>query len=449
MPDKEAAENTEVVWTIIEKAMKYANEESATIPADRSLYNFFEEEVKSMFGEADDEAKRKQQTILHMAEMWGAFVGSPIQTQSLKFFWLEECIDGENLFVAETYHKVLQKIAEPALKSDIKFRHKVVKIVSKEGDDPQVTVEVEGKDSQTFDEVVMTAPLGWLKKNLDAFEPEVPQRVRQGIESIGYGTLDKVRSVFRRWLYAIADSIQVYITFEKAFWNESQSSTAITPPATSSPSILNVTATTAPIHQDSSEAAHSDFHMNPSHYPGFTHWTTPTYASSTNPKQWQQEAVNLAALPESAAHPTLLFYTYGPTSQHIASLLSSHPSSQHPELLTQFFEPYFSRLPCYNASHKPKAILATNWASDELAGYGSYCNFQTGLKNGDKDIEAMRNGVPERGVWIAGEHTSPFVALGTVTGAWWSGEGVAGRIVEAWKLEGKDRKGKGNRKEKR
>lgn len=35
-------------------------------------------------------------------------------------------------------------------------------------------------------------------------------------------------------------------------------------------------------------------------------------------------------------------------------------------------------------------------------------------------------------MWIAGEHTSPFVALGTVTGAWWSGEGVAGRIVEAY-----------------
>lgn len=30
---------------------------------------------------------------------------------------------------------------------------------------------------------------------------------------------------------------------------------------------------------------------------------------------------------------------------------------------------------------------------------------------------------------MAGEHTAPFVALGTVTGAYWSGEGVARRIV--------------------
>lgn len=36
----------------------------------------------------------------------------------------------------------------------------------------------------------------------------------------------------------------------------------------------------------------------------------------------------------------------------------------------------------------------------------------------------------ERGVWFAGEHTAPFVGLGTTSGAYWSGEAVAGRICE-------------------
>ncbi len=35
----------------------------------------------------------------------------------------------------------------------------------------------------------------------------------------------------------------------------------------------------------------------------------------------------------------------------------------------------------------------------------------------------------ERGIWFAGEHTAPFIALGTTTGAYWSGEGIARRIV--------------------
>lgn len=33
------------------------------------------------------------------------------------------------------------------------------------------------------------------------------------------------------------------------------------------------------------------------------------------------------------------------------------------------------------------------------------------------------------------EHTAPFVALGTTTGAYWSGEGVAGKILRAYCIE--------------
>ena len=56
----------------------------------------------------------------------------------------------------------------------------------------------------------------------------------------------------------------------------------------------------------------------------------------------------------------------------------------------------------------------------------------------DRDIEALREGCPERGIWFAGEHTAPFVALGTVTGAYWSGEGVAKRVVEMYGLSAGD-----------
>lgn len=198
MPEKEAVENSELVWNIIGKAMKYSNDHSASIPASKSLYNFFEEEVEAMFPskDGDETAKRKRETILESAEMWGAFVGSPVHSQSLKFFWLEECIDGENLFVAGTYEKVLQKIADSAQKADVKFGHKVKRILSwQTGSDPKVLVETEGKGNEIFDEVVMTAPLGWLKRNMSAFEPPLPPRLKQGIESIGYGHLDKASSV--------------------------------------------------------------------------------------------------------------------------------------------------------------------------------------------------------------------------------------------------------------
>ncbi|KAH7380325.1 amine oxidase [Phaeosphaeria sp. MPI-PUGE-AT-0046c] len=430
-PEKEAAEDSEIVWDIIGKAMKYSNDNSASIPTSMSLFNFFEEEVERMYPTKDGDAKaaRRRQMILESAEMWGAFVGSPVQSQSLKFFWLEECIDGENLFVAGTYEKVLQKIAEPALKADIKFGHKVKKILSWETDQgPRVVIETEGKGNEVFDEVVMTAPLGWLKKNLTAFEPKLPERLKKGIKAIGYGHLDK----------AIATNMpKVYITFPTAFWNESSSAPNTSPTSSKDPTIPNVTATTAPIHQPPSDSP-----VNPAHFPGFTHWLRRTDTSSPgDPSTWFQEAMNLAALPSPTAHPTLLFYIFGPTSLHISSLLASTSPDAHKELLTSFFYPYFSKLPNYSANnpaHQPNKVLATNWAADELAGYGSYSNFQIGLERGDEDVEVMRKGMPERGVWLAGEHTAPFVALGTVTGAWWSGEGVGRRIVRAWGLDKKE-----------
>lgn len=34
-----------------------------------------------------------------LCRLWGGFVGSPIQKQSLKFFFLEECINGGKMTV--------------------------------------------------------------------------------------------------------------------------------------------------------------------------------------------------------------------------------------------------------------------------------------------------------------------------------------------------------------
>lgn len=51
---------------------------------------------------------------------------------------------------------------------------------------------VESGEVLEFDEVVLTAPLGWLKQNLGAFEPALPRSLAGAIKSIGYGCLEKV-----------------------------------------------------------------------------------------------------------------------------------------------------------------------------------------------------------------------------------------------------------------
>ncbi len=169
---------------------------------------------------------------------------------------------------------------------------------------------------------------------------------------------------------------------------------------------------------------------------GFCQWLAPTYAQESNPNRWLNETVELGSLGGAAAHPTLLFYTHGEQSHYLTSHLRSLPTQKARDAFVfAYFEPYYSRLPSYDRSSpacQPSACLATDWSGDELAGHGSYSNFQAGLAEGDRDIEAMRHGVPAEGVWLAGEHTAPFVALGTVTGAYWSGEHVGRRIAQGY-----------------
>ncbi|WDK19892.1 flavin-containing amine oxidoreductase [Colletotrichum graminicola] len=371
-----------IMWDIVQDAFKHSNKNSADIHPDESLWDFFQHKVVEKIPDTDEDHARKRSIVLQVAELWGAFTGSPIETQSLKFFWLEECLDGEeNLFCAGTYEKILERIAEPVRhNADIKYDTRVTKVELKTADRERPRVHTNTGEIFEFDEVVMTAPLGWLKKNLQAFDPPLPDRIERGIQAIGYGCLEKV-----------------YISFPRAFWLEPDSKGRVVQ--------------------------------------GFCQWLAPNYTPETNPKRWNQEIVDLASLGKHS-HPTLLFYIFGDESRYITeevAKLKTIPERNY--FLYDFFKPYYSRLPHYDETSpdcKPKGCLSTDWMRDDLAGNGSYSNFPVGLTEGDKDVEAMRNGVPEGGLWLAGEHTAPFVALGTATGAYWSGESVGLRVAEAY-----------------
>ncbi|KAK5170444.1 uncharacterized protein LTR77_005032 [Saxophila tyrrhenica] len=413
---KEAEEYAGLLWDegLIAEAFKYSKEFQDSIDPNRSFYDFLVEKVEGLFSDEDiRDADRKRKTLLRVARMWGAYVGSPVERQSLRCLWLEEVIECENLFVAETYHKILNEVAKGAVAgAELRLNSKVIRISSHENQGGG-TASLYTEDGRfDFDEVVVTAPLGWLKRNQQAFDPSLPPRLSQAIDNIGYGTLDKV-----------------YITFPSAFWDvplpERRSAHHSIDPHGTTP---NVTAITAPVHQppDGKESKH---------YAGFTHWMAPAYASDTNAQGWDQEGMNLAALPESCAHPTLLFYVYGDCAVYIAEIVAKAQSdAERDEKLLQFFKPYFSLLPNFDPANpdcEPTAVLATAWANDEFAGYCSYSNFQIGLEDGARDIETMRYGMPERHIWFAGEHTAPFDSSGTTTGAYVSGEAAAKRIARA------------------
>ena len=89
MDGQEVLDGFTVVWNLLADAFKFSNENCANIAANLSLKSFFMENLS-----ASHLDQRSQSVILELAEMWGGFIGDAFETQSLKWFWLEECLDG-------------------------------------------------------------------------------------------------------------------------------------------------------------------------------------------------------------------------------------------------------------------------------------------------------------------------------------------------------------------
>lgn len=90
LPDEKADELSTLLWTLIEEAQAHSLKNMDAIPETASLYDFFVERVKEVFPDRKEDAD----LLCQMSEMWGAYIGDPVQRQSLRFAWMEEVCDG-------------------------------------------------------------------------------------------------------------------------------------------------------------------------------------------------------------------------------------------------------------------------------------------------------------------------------------------------------------------
>ena len=261
------------------------------------------------------------------------------------------------------------------------------------GTTTSINVEAEDGFFDAFDDVVVTAPLGWLKRSENVFSPPLSPDLSSAIRSLGYGNLDRV-----------------FVKFPKAFWNDDSVKDGY-----HRGSIVN--------SQDPAFPVESLF-------------LRPEYADDTNPARWRQEIISFSGLPEPFSQPVVMFFVYGQWGRHIAGLVRGmeQESREYYQILEANFQPYYSKLHNYDPaspSCKPVGFMSTDWQNDRLAGFGSFTYLP--IDSGDcfRHFEVLREGAgEERGIWFAGEHTSPAGGLGTVTGAYWSGEEVAKRLVQ-------------------
>jgi len=101
----------------------------------------------------------------------------------------------EETFVEGNYKAIFAEIARiPLERADIKLGERVVEVssVERELKEGQVVLKTEKGESFSFDEVLMTTPLGFLKRNKHIFKPSLPPRLLAGIDAVSVGHLEKV-----------------------------------------------------------------------------------------------------------------------------------------------------------------------------------------------------------------------------------------------------------------
>lgn len=169
---------------ILERAGEYSSQHMSDIDPSLSLMDYVEQEARKQH--SDDPGFLAD--LLEESQRFGLFVGEPMSLQSLKFLAIEEGPGGVDAFVAGTYGKILGHIAKRSLDAGvIQLGTEVTKITTRI-DDSGSSVKVEASDgiSETFDEIVVTCPLGWLQQHQDAlFEPKLTPRLTEAIKNVG------------------------------------------------------------------------------------------------------------------------------------------------------------------------------------------------------------------------------------------------------------------------
>ncbi|RYP91101.1 hypothetical protein DL770_002757 [Monosporascus sp. CRB-9-2] len=396
LPRDLARDHYEEVWEILDLAVEKSRKEYASLPDDAKMMDFFREEVSRRCPQAGV-SEAHEVLLRQIVEMWGAFMGNDCERQSLKNLWLDAGLEGDNLFAASTFKDILADLRSVVdKKATLRLQCEVTRVTNNKF----AGVDIEAADGfrRCFDDVIVTAPLGWLKRNQHVFSPPLTHGLSSAIQDLGYGNLDRI-----------------FIRFPKPFWKDGD-------------------AEPDGEHEQSRKQG-----QNPS-FPVESLFLSPEYSADTNPARWRQEIVSFSGLPKPFSQPIIMFFIYGQWGRHITGLVRGmkRDSEEYYQILDENFHPYYSKLPNYNSASpdcKPSDFLSTDWQNDKFAGYGSYTNLPVGSGDAAEHFEALRNGMgKDRGIWFAGEHTSLPGGLGTVHGAYWSGEEVAKRVASRYDI---------------
>lgn len=215
MASSEANKALSQVWDILEGAIEHSKNCNEKLHPSASLYSFFQGWCDRAF-RCGDMTAREVELVLGMSQMWGAYVGDRVELQSLKYFYLEDCIGGgrhkdwligclwlirtDDCFIPTNYQKIIARVsAIPLAQAHIQFNTVMSSVGARIGGPRPVCLTTSDGEKQYFDDVVVTTPLGWLKQHKESIH-QVHPRIASAIDAISFGRLEKVigRELFRR-----------------------------------------------------------------------------------------------------------------------------------------------------------------------------------------------------------------------------------------------------------
>jgi len=112
-------------------------------------------------------------------------------------YWRGDGFDGTDVIFPQGYSPILK-----AARGDFAVNLSSV-VTACKWSDAGVELTIRGAAAERYDAVLVTVPLGVLKRGSIQFEPALPDRKQRAIERLGMGVLDKV-----------------YLKFDRAFWDE-------------------------------------------------------------------------------------------------------------------------------------------------------------------------------------------------------------------------------------
>ncbi len=380
LSSQEAGAACDKTWALSKQAIAYSKKHRGDIPQDKSLYDFVKETVQS----DPDLSPVERDRIVKLSAFYTNISAADVSKQSLRNYWLEEELPGDHPLLASTYHKIIDAIARPSLHA-IRYNTVVRSMTNKQ--DGTIIVEANAADealaSYAADAVIVTVPLGVLKARSIDFSPPLPQPLLSAIDSLGFGTAEKL-----------------FVAFNAPFWL--------------SPLDPNI------------DPSISQYPKSAGYYVFLPHLKEMQNSNDTeDDPDLFISFISIAQFPVNA-QPVLLVYSADKLARYIADLYKNKGKDG----ICRWLQKYVSRLP----GHAPtvdcaiKDVQLTHWTTDPFS-YGSYTYAPTGAEDSGRDIEILGKGLPERAIYFAGEHAGNSTNMGCVHGALLSADSAVRNLL--------------------